>query len=174
MPRIIGSNGMDMLHTWVDASYATHNDMKGHTGGAMSMGTGLVHSKSSKQKLTTKSSTETEVVGASDYSPWTVWAKRFLKAQGYDLTRNVFYQDNMSAMKIEKNGRKSCGDKSRHINIRYFFIKDILKNENIALEHCPTERMIADFFYKTFARKTVQKDQRHNYGTRTISNGGAC
>ena len=105
----------------MDASYATHSDMKGHTGGAMSMGTGLIHSKSSKQKLNTKGSTETEVVGATDYIPWTIWIKRFLMEQGYDLTRNVYYQDNMSAMKIEKNGRKSCGDKSRHIHIRYFF-----------------------------------------------------
>ena len=52
--------------------------MKGHTGGGMTMGHGLFHHKSQKQKLNTKSSTETEVVGASDYIPWTLWAKRFL------------------------------------------------------------------------------------------------
>lgn len=46
MPRIIGATGgMDILRTWVDASYATHSDMKGHTGGAMSMGVGLIYSK---------------------------------------------------------------------------------------------------------------------------------
>ena len=131
--------------------------MKGHTGGAMSMGTGLIHSKSSKQKLNTKSSTETEVVGASDYKPWTIWTKRFLMEQGYDLTRNVFYQEIMSAMKIEKNGRKSCGDKSRHFYIRYFFIKDILKNEGIELKHCSTERMIADYFTKPLQGKLFKK-----------------
>ena len=139
MPRIIGADGMKYMLTYVDASYAIHQDMKGHTGGAMTMGHGLIHHKSSKQRLNTKSSTETEVVGASDYIPWTVWAKRFLNEQGYNLDRNIFYQDNMSAMKIEKNGRKSCGEKSRHIHIRYFFIKDILEKENIELVHCPTE-----------------------------------
>jgi hypothetical protein len=39
--------------------------MRGHTGGAMSFGTGIIHGKASKQKLNTKSSTETEVVGAT-------------------------------------------------------------------------------------------------------------
>jgi hypothetical protein len=123
MPRIIGANGMEVMQTWVDASYAVHHDMKGHTGGMISMGHGVIHSKSSKQKINTKSSTESEVVGASDYIPWTLWAKRFLEHQGYNLSRNIFYQDNQSAMKIEKNGRKSCGEKSRHIHIRYFLLR---------------------------------------------------
>ena len=98
-------------------------DMRGHTGGLMSMGHGVIHSKSSKQKLNTKSSTELEVVGASDYIPWILWAKRFLEKQGYNLKRNIFYQDTESTMKIEKNGRLSCGNKSRHIYIRYFLLK---------------------------------------------------
>jgi hypothetical protein len=144
----MGTNGMEIMQTWVDASYAIHHDMRGHTGGVISMGHGVFHSKSSKQKLNTKSSTESEVVGASDYIPRTLWAKRFLEYQGFNLKRNIFYQDNKSAMKIEKNGRQSCGEKSRHINIRYFFIKDILKQEEIELLHCPTERMIVDFYTK--------------------------
>ena len=49
---------------------------------------------------------------------------------------------------MESNGMKSAGDKSRHINIRFFFIKDILKREGIELLHCPTERMIADYYTK--------------------------
>ena len=35
MPRIIGANGMEVLQTWVDASYAIHQDMRGHTGGVV-------------------------------------------------------------------------------------------------------------------------------------------
>ena len=96
------------------------------------MGVGSIHSKCSKQKLNAKRSTETEIIGASDYIPWT------LLAQGYVLRRNVFFQDNMSAMKLESNWLKSCGEKSRKIDIRFFFIKDVLKRENIELKHCPT------------------------------------
>ena len=123
MPRIIGAKGMDIMSTYVDASYAIHADMRGHTGGALSMGIGVIQGKASKQKLNTKSSTETEVVGASDYIPWTVWAKRWLQEQGYILKRNIFYQDNESAMRLESNGMRSAGDKSRHIHIIYFLLR---------------------------------------------------
>jgi hypothetical protein len=59
--RIIAAIDLCKLFTWMDASYATHHDMRGHTGGAMSFGTGVIHSKASKQRLNTKSSTEIEV-----------------------------------------------------------------------------------------------------------------
>jgi hypothetical protein len=127
MPRIIGTNDMEVMQTWVDASYTIHHhDMRGHTGDVISMGHRVFHSKSLKQKLNTKSLTESEVVGASDYIPWTLWAERFLECQGYNLRQNIFYQDNESAMKIEKNGRQSCGEKSRHITIQYFLLRIFL------------------------------------------------
>jgi hypothetical protein len=145
---IIGADCLTVLKTWVDASYGVHPDMKSHTGGVVSLGTGAIMSKSSKQKLNTKSSTEAELVGASDYLPSTIWAKMFLEAQGCEIRENTFYQDNQSAMKLEKNGRASCGRKSRHIDIRYFFMKDRVKTEGIDIVYCPTEQMLADFFTK--------------------------
>ena len=145
---IMGADNMHTMTTWVDASYAVHSDMKSHTGGAISFGRGAIMCKSTKQKLNTKSSTEAEVVGASDYLPNTIWAKMFLAEQGYELETNIFAQDNQSAMRLEKNGRASAGQQSRHINIRYFFIKDRVKSEGIDIIHCPTEEMLADFFTK--------------------------
>ena len=52
---------------------------------------------------------------------------------------------------------RSAGDKSRHINIRFFFIKDILKREGIELIHCPTERMIADYYTKPLQGSLFRK-----------------
>ena len=148
MPRIIGAEDLGILQTWVDASYAIHPDMRSHTGAVISLGHGVINSKSSKQKINTKSLTEAELVGASDYISHTLWTSWFLKGQGYLVNTNLFYQDNQSAILLEKNGRNSCGDRSRHINIRYFFIKDTVDRENITVTHCPTEQMIADFFTK--------------------------
>jgi hypothetical protein len=58
------------------------------------------------------------------------------------------WNDNQSAIKLETNGRLSAGPKSRHIDIRYFWIKDRVKAEGISIRHCPTLRMVADFFTK--------------------------
>ena len=64
---------------------------------------------STKQKLNTKSLTEAEVAVASDYLTNCIWTRMFMEAQGYEMKENIYYQDNMSAMKLEKNGRMSCG-----------------------------------------------------------------
>ena len=71
---------MNTLQTLVDASYATHNDERGHIKKSMYMGVEVMHNRCAKQKLNTKSSTEAEIFGASDYIPWTLWDKRFLEA----------------------------------------------------------------------------------------------
>jgi hypothetical protein len=78
----LGANDIGMMKTWVDASYDVHKDMKSHTGGVVSFGIGAVMSKYSKQKLNTKSSTEAELVGASDYLPYPIWAKKFPACPG--------------------------------------------------------------------------------------------
>jgi hypothetical protein len=122
--------------------------MKSHTGGCLSLGHGTLYGTSRRQKLNTKSSTESELVGADDVMPQILWTLYFLEAQGYKIDDNVLYQDNQSAMLLEKNGRGSSGKRTRHINVRYFFIADRVKSNEIRLEYCPTGIMIADYFTK--------------------------
>ena len=73
----------------------------------------------------------------------------FLQAQGYPIEECILEQDNESTIKLEKNGQMSAGQKSHHINIRYFWIKDCTKEAGIEIRHCPTLKMLAeDFFTK--------------------------
>ena len=116
----------------VDAAYGMHNNMKSHTRGCMSWGLGDLLTMCIKQRLNVKSSTEAEVVGVSDFLPNMIWARMFIEAQGYSIEENKLNQDNQSTMKIETNGKMSCGKKSRHIDARYFFIKDRLTSEGIS------------------------------------------
>jgi hypothetical protein len=146
--RIMGADDILKLETCIDASYATHANMRGHTGGAMSFGWGVAHEKASKQKINTKSSTESEVVGVSEHVPHKIQMINFLGAQGCNLKKCVLCQDNQSAIKMEKNGRNSCNGNSRHISIRYFFVKDRVDKGEFTIEHCPAECMLADYFTK--------------------------
>mmetsp|Transcript_26579 Transcript_26579/g.37695 ORF Transcript_26579/g.37695 Transcript_26579/m.37695 type:complete len:99 (+) Transcript_26579:1776-2072(+) len=68
---------------WVDAAYAVHPSMKGHTGGVMSLGRGAVYSTVNTQKLVTRSLTECELVGLHDVMPQIIWTNNFLTAQGF-------------------------------------------------------------------------------------------
>jgi hypothetical protein len=144
----LGSEGLDSMKSFVDVSFAVHEDMRSHTGGGVSFGRGILMGRSTKQKINTASTTESELVGAADYLPNVIWMMRFLEKQGYKLRSSVFYQDNESAIKLEKNGQRSSSRRTRHLDIKYFWIKDKLKIEGIEVVYCPTDLMVADFFTK--------------------------
>ena len=121
--RTIRCDDLQSVYTWVDAAYAVHSNMRSQTGrSTMSMGWGTIHNKSTMQKLNTKSSTESELVGISDYLPCNIWWINFLSGQGYTIHNNILFQDNESAICMEKNGRNLCTGNSRHIHICYFFV----------------------------------------------------
>ena len=101
---VLGKDNMDSVRWWIDVSFAVHPDMCGHTGATMSMGKGSVFSGSWKQKLVTRSSTESEVVGVYDILPQNLWTKKFLEDQGVGIKETVLHQDNMSSMLLEHNG----------------------------------------------------------------------
>jgi hypothetical protein len=143
----LGADNLNVVKWWIDASYGVHHDMKSHTGGVMSMGTGAAYSTSKKQKLNTKSSTEAELVGIDDVLPQALWTKYFLEGQGYG-TDSIIYKDNQSTMKLADNGKASSGKGTRHINIRYFFITDCIARKDVAIQYCPTKDMVADYFTK--------------------------
>jgi len=144
---ILGAKSLTKVGGYADVSYAVHVDKKSHTGGCISLGRGTLMNRSEKQKLNTKSTTESEVVGCSDMTPDSIWTKNFLKHQGYDLDIEI-NQDNTSSIHLEKNGVASAGRKSKHIDIRYFWLKDRIEKGEIKIVYCPTELMIADFFTK--------------------------
>jgi hypothetical protein len=114
----------------------------------MSLGKGSVIGMSKKQKINTRSSTESELVGADDAIPQMMWTRYFLEGQGYNVEECILHQDNMSAMLLETNGKQSSSKRTKHIRVRYVFIKDRVSNGDITIKHCPTGEMLADHFTK--------------------------
>jgi hypothetical protein len=103
---------------------------------------------STKQKLNTRSSTETEIVGSDDFMLAICSTRYFMKAQGYGVKNNILFQDNKSSIILEKNGKASSSKQTKHINIRYFFITDRVKNEEVSVVWCPTGDTTGDFATK--------------------------
>ena len=98
------ANNDGIVRWWIDASYAVHDDMKGHTGAALSLGKGGIYSGSWKQKLVARSSTESELIGVYDVLPQVLWTKQFLEEQGWSDSATMVYQDNTSSILLERNG----------------------------------------------------------------------
>ena len=100
LPLILGADDIQTMYTFVDASYAIHDDMESHTGGVITFGRGGIACTSAKQKVATKSSTEAELVGASEYLPSTIWVQYFLQAQGFLHRNSYLEQDNQIAIRL--------------------------------------------------------------------------
>jgi Reverse transcriptase (RNA-dependent DNA polymerase) len=148
LPLILSANGTGVLKWHVDGSYTVHPNMRGHTGGGLTLGMGYPISSSTKQKMNTRSSTESELVAVDDLMPSILWTRHFLESQGYGIRENVILQDNRSAILLENNGKASSTKRTKHINVRYFFVTDMIKKGKISVEWCPTDSMIADFWTK--------------------------
>lgn len=143
----LGVNPGVQLVVYVDASYHVHPDMRSHGGIFLTLGRGPIFVKSFKHKLVAKSSTEAELIALAEATDIVAWMRYFLESIGYPQKPTVVYQDNQSTMMIAKNGPSGVG-KSKHIQIRYFAIKELVDDLRVTLKYLPTGEMIADALTK--------------------------
>ena len=68
LPLTLEADDLQLVQWWIDRAFATHRNMRSHTGGAMSLGKGIIYGTSTRQKLNTHSSTEAELVAVDDCS----------------------------------------------------------------------------------------------------------
>jgi hypothetical protein len=77
-----------------------------------------------------------------------LWTRYFVEEQGYGVKASILNQDNLSAILLENKGKASSGKRTKHINVRHFFIKDWIGSGEITAKHCPATEMLADHFTK--------------------------
>ena len=139
--------GQVTMEAYIDASFGGHADCRSRTGVMLLMSGGCVGAWSAKQKLNTKSSTEAEIVGLSDGLSHVIWARELLLAQGYVLPPTKIHQDNQGVISIMGGGR-SPKHRTKHLDIRHFFVRDRVSTGDVVLCYCPTREMIADMLTK--------------------------
>jgi hypothetical protein len=135
------------LHCYVDASFGVHHDMKSHTGIFVTLGRGPIYVGSSKQKIITKSTFESETVAVSDAGSPIVWAVSLLAELGYGAGPAVLFQDNAGAIAALKTGDIK-GRNSKHIVIRNLWIVQNIRNGKFKIIWVKSEEMQADIFTK--------------------------
>lgn len=147
------------LDAFVDASHCVHaKDGKSQTGVYVTIGTGPIFVRSSKQKLVAKSSTEAELVAISDSLPQIIWIREFMLEQRIlsPGTPATIQEDNQSTIALIKKGRPAA-ESTRHINIRHFFVSDRCNHGEVKVVYVPTENQIADFFTKGLVGRLFYK-----------------
>ena len=141
---LLGPNrdGKMKVSIFSDASY----DIDSWTSTCCSTGRGVFSVHSHKQREVQLASAHTELVAASESVSIGRHIQHLMESRG--LPESVwkpidFYEDNMAVIHLMKNGR-SINSKSKHINIRYFFMKQYFDNGDFKMLHCPTAMMVAD------------------------------
>ena len=134
------------VRSFIDASFATHEDGKGHTGVVVQLGGATVLCRSTKQRIVTKDSTESELVGLSDMMSNAMRLHEFVCGQGYALDPPVIYQDNLSNLSlVTKGGGKY---RSKYLRVRQALVEEHHDRGDVKLQYLPTGEMLADVLTK--------------------------
>jgi hypothetical protein len=142
-----------------DASYGTHNDGKGHTGFIISLGESLsyIHSRSSKQKVGSVSSTDAEIIAAKSCCQMIKWLRNILRELDIETTKpTILFQDNKSAI-IVYTSDKSNYRRVKHMLTSIGYIKSLVQSNDIRIKYLSTENMTADILTKSLNRKLHQQ-----------------
>ena len=122
--------------------------MKSHTGMVFTLGKGAIISSSTKQKVNARSSTESELIASDDKLGKIISTKKFMEHQDFKVKVNLIYQDNTNTMKLQNNGKLSSGKRTRHFDIKLFYITDLISRNEVEVRYCPTDEMLADYMTK--------------------------
>nr|GEV45211.1 retrotransposon protein, putative, unclassified [Tanacetum cinerariifolium] len=143
------------LTAFADVDHMGCQDTKKSTFGSMHLlGDRLVSWSSKKQKSTVKSSTKAEYIALSGCCAQILWMRSQLTDHGLVFNKIPLYCDNKSAIALCCNNVQHS--RSKHIDIRHYFIKEQVKNGVVELYFVRAEYQLADIFTKPLARERVK------------------
>lgn len=159
-PRLLGYSDSDLA--------GDIEDRKSTSGTVFFLGSNLVTWASQKQKVVAISSCEAEYIAAATAACQAIWLSRLLAGLQEKEEQVVKLKvDNKSAISLCKN--PVLHDRSKHIDIRYHFIRDCVETGKITVEHVSTGDQLADLLTKPLPRvKFIELRER--IGIRSVKN----
>ena len=147
----------DALIGYSDADWGSDcNDCRSTTGYLFQIGGTAVTWKSQKQSCVALSTAEAEYMALSSTAQEAVWMRELNSDLGNQQSQpTLIFEDNQSAISMAKNPQ--FHGRSKHINIKYHFIREQVSDDKIRLKYCPTEDMLADLFTKGIGSEKFER-----------------
>ncbi|KAG4957026.1 hypothetical protein JHK85_043406 [Glycine max] len=142
---------------YIDSDWAgSADDMKSTSGYAFSLGSGMFSWASKKQATVAQSTTEAEYVAAAKATSQAIWLRRILEDMGEKQDEPTKINcDNKSTIALAKNPVHH--NRTKHIAIKYHFIRKAEATKEIKLDYCRTEDQFADIFTKALPRPRFEE-----------------
>eukprot|EP00253_Pinus_taeda_P028322 PITA_28322 len=119
------------------------------------MGSGAISWAFEKQSIVALSTAEAEYVAATTATCQAVWMRRMLRSLGQEQAKaTVFFCDNSSAIALSKNS--VFHKRTKHIDTRFHYIRELVNNGEIVLEHCRTQEQVANILIKPLDQKSFE------------------
>jgi hypothetical protein len=156
------------LEGYTDADGATQDHRRAISGYAFLIDGGAVSWSSKKQELVTLSTAEAEYVAATHAAKEAIWLRKLIgELSPIPLSPTPFFCDNQAALKLATDDNYHA--RTKHIDVRYHFIRHIAASGAIELQYCPTEDMVADLLTKALPKwkaavHTASLGMRHACG----------
>jgi hypothetical protein len=146
------------LSAYIDASHGTHmEDGTSRTGIVITLAGGAICFKSSRQTIVTMSSTEAELVALTEGTNFVLWLRSLLEDLSLSQKKpTIVYQDNLSTIALVSND-KTKQQRTRHINCKYFGVRQRINDGSIKLQHLAGTDMLADILTKSVEGSTLKR-----------------
>lgn len=148
---------MNCLRGFADADWAGDVITRKSTSGyVFQIGNSTISWKSKRQSIVALSSTEAEYVSLCSATQEAVWLRVLLDGMGFkQANATTIFEDNQGAIALAKN--PAHHSRTKHIDIKYHYIRDAVSTKEIKLKYCPTQEMIADLLTKGLPRPQFEK-----------------
>jgi hypothetical protein len=146
------------LRAYVDASYGIHDDCKSQYGVLLRVGhsSAATHARSSIIKVVTRSALESELYAINDIASEILFERDIINEIGYLQGPTIVGEDNQGVISLLHGPDLNYQTRSKHVRIRYAFIKEQISNGSIAVEYTPTALQQAD----TLTKPTIGRHPR--------------
>jgi hypothetical protein len=148
-------NLQDPFQAFSDADHGGDKTTGRSTGAwVIMMGTGAISWSSKLQSIVSLSTTEAEYVSSVSTAQEILWLRNLFKELGYPVqTSSCLNIDNQSAINVAKNPEHH--GRMKHLDLRFYWLRDVVEDKTITVKYCPTKEMPADLLTKPLDRTTT-------------------
>ena len=146
-----GGRARNLVEGFCDADYANQQDRHSIAGYAYLFGRGAVSWSSKKQQIVALSTVEAEYVAQAHAAKEALWLRTFLaELQSEPECRITINSDNQGAIALSRDNKYHS--RTKHIDVRYHFIREAVEDEKLLVQYIPTDENPADIFTKPLAK----------------------